>query len=184
METDLQGHSTMVWPQAFYFKSFWCTTAEGTPLLLHVYCFLKHSLFLYTSSFVCLRYKHKQAKGEMQRKLMHDKYEAFCLSSASTCMCSTQDQTNTEHQAHIEVEELHMLTCSVCSLVCSPHTTFNKHSFALGGGQEWWQSARGGAQIVRSGLVIVACGMKAHNITFMWPEESVCPFSLLLILSC
>ena len=37
---------------------------------------MKRSLFLYTSSFVCSRYKQKQTKAEMQRKLAHDKYEA------------------------------------------------------------------------------------------------------------
>jgi hypothetical protein len=61
---------------SFYFKSFQCITTEGTPLLLHIYCFIKHSLFLYTSSFVCLRDQLKQMKVEMQRKLVCNKYEA------------------------------------------------------------------------------------------------------------
>ncbi len=52
------------------------TTSFYTTLLLHIYCFIKHSLFLYTSSFVCLRDQLKQMKVEMQRKLVHNKYEA------------------------------------------------------------------------------------------------------------
>ncbi len=74
--TRLTSPSTQTRTTSFYFKSFRCTTTEGTPLLLHIYCFIKRSLFLYTSSFVCLRYKQKQTKAEMQRKLARDKYEA------------------------------------------------------------------------------------------------------------
>ena len=69
-------HSTWTRTMSFYFRSFQCTTAEGKYLSSCTSIVLLSSLFLYTSSFVCSRYKQKQTKAEMQRKLARDKYEA------------------------------------------------------------------------------------------------------------
>jgi hypothetical protein len=62
-------------------------------------------LFQIFSMYYRRRYKQKQTKAEMQRKLAHDKYEASA--SLQALALSAEDPIDTEHEAHGEGEEPH-----------------------------------------------------------------------------
>lgn len=65
-------------------------------------------LFQIFSMYYRRRYKQKQTKAEMQRKLARDKYEASAgLMTLASC---AQDQRDTEHKTHVEGEEPHTIT--------------------------------------------------------------------------
>jgi len=102
-----------------FFKSSWCTIAGGNHTSCFLLCFCAYSLPLHPFLHL-LRYKQKQMKEEMQRKIACDKYEASStltmlasryvfyvnlLSCLNLFLCSAQDQYSSEYEMHVEEEK-------------------------------------------------------------------------------